>query len=96
MEELIEKGKNFTSEALIQYYNAMINRPDRANVLKSSAKPILFIIGEKDNAIPLQASLQQCHLPAMAHVHILKTGHMGMIEKKSESLQILQSFLGNI
>jgi len=92
MEELIEKGKQFKPEALIQYYHAMINRPDRISVLKTFNKPILFIIGEKDNAIPLQASLQQCHLPHHAHVHILDTGHMGMIEQSEKCKNILLYF----
>jgi pimeloyl-ACP methyl ester carboxylesterase len=96
MEDLIEQGKQFSAETLVQYYHAMINRPDRTAVLKTSDKPVLFIIGEADTAIPLQASLQQCHLPAMAHVHILSTGHMGMIEESSTSTEMLESFLQNI
>jgi pimeloyl-ACP methyl ester carboxylesterase len=93
MEQLIEEGKKISPEALIQYYEAMINRPDRTEVLKTYKKPILFVIGEKDNAIPFQSSLQQCYLPAIAHVHILDTGHMGMIEKTEESLAIVKSFI---
>ena len=93
MEDLIEEGKNFKPEALIQYYHAMINRPDRTDVLKTFNKPVLFIIGEKDNAVPMQASLLQCHLPAIAHVHLLDTGHMGMIEQSERSSVIVESFL---
>ena len=93
MEDLIEEGKNFKPEALIQYYHAMINRPDRTDVLKTFNKPVLFIIGEKDNAVPMQASLLQCHLPAIAHVHLLDTGHMGMIERSDRSSVIVESFL---
>ena len=96
MEDLIEEGKKFRPEALIQYYHAMINRPDRTEVLKIFKKPVLFIIGEKDNAVPLQASLQQCHFPSVAHVHILDTGHMGMIEESSRSLSAIEFFLQNI
>ena len=96
MEDLIEEGKNFKPEALIQYYHAMINRPDRTDVLKTFNKPVLFIIGEKDNAVPMQASLLQCHLPAIAHVHLLDTGHMGMIEQSERSSVIVESFLQNI
>ena len=96
MEDLIEEGKNFKPEALIQYYHAMINRPDRTDVLKTFNKPVLFIIGEKDNAVPMQASLLQCHLPAIAHVHLLDTGHVGMIEKSERSFHIVESFLQNI
>ncbi len=97
IEMLIEQGKNLTLEALIQYYHAMINRPDRTHVLKIFTKPVLFIIGQKDNAIPLQASLQQCHLPAISHVHILENvGHMGMIEEQKKCSGLLLSFLQNI
>lgn len=96
MEDLIEEGKKFSPKALIQYYHAMINRPDRTEVLKTFKKPVLFIIGEKDNAVPLQASLQQCHFPSVAHVHIFDTGHMGMIEESRRSLAAIESFLQNI
>ena len=96
MEDLIKEGKNFTPEALIQYYHAMINRPDRTEVLKTFSKPVLFVIGEKDNAVPMQAALQQCHLPAISHVHILDSGHMGMIEETSKALMAIESFLQNI
>ena len=96
MEDIIEEGKKFSAEALIQYYYAMINRPDRTEVLKIFKNPVLFIIGEKDNVIPLQASLQQCYLPAIAHVHILDTGHMGMIEESYKSIALIKSFLENI
>ncbi|MEO7293195.1 MAG: alpha/beta hydrolase [Ginsengibacter sp.] len=96
MEDIIEEGKKFKPEALIQYYQAMINRPDRTKFLKTFKKPILFIIGEKDNAIPLQASLQQCHQPSISHVHILDIGHMGMIEESAGSSAIVESFLQNI
>jgi pimeloyl-ACP methyl ester carboxylesterase len=96
MEILIEEGKKFNPEALIQYHQAMINRPDRTGVLKNFEKPVLFIIGEKDNAIPLQTSLQQCHLPAIAYANILEIGHMGMIEDTKKCKDILLSFLQNI
>lgn len=92
--ELIEAGKEFTGEALIQYYEAMIKRPDRTAVLRAFPKPVLFIIGEFDTAIPLQTSLQQCHLPPISHVHILgESGHMGMWEEAEKANKILQQFL---
>lgn len=96
MEALIEEGKNISAASLIQYYYAMIYRPDRTDILKNFTKPVLFIIGEKDTAVPMQASLQQCHMPAIAQVHILDSGHMGMIEQSERSLSIVESFLQNI
>ena len=91
---LIEKGKSFTAEALIQYYDAMIQRPDRTAVLKNFSNPILFIFGTEDKAVPLQDSLEQCHIPVTSHVHILKNaGHMGMWEDKEKCNRAILQFL---
>ncbi len=93
---LIEQGKSFTNAALIQYYDAMINRPDRTAILQNFNKPILFIIGEHDQAIPLQSSLQQCYLPSQSHVNILtQSAHMGMWEEKEKANNLLFNFLVN-
>ncbi len=94
MEALIEKGNDFTAAALIQYYKAMIARPDRTAVLTTFNKRILFIIGEQDKAVPLQSSLQQCYLPAQSHVHILaSSAHIGMWEEEDKANKILLNFL---
>lgn len=96
VESLLNKGKKFTAETLIQYYQAMIVRPDRTAVLKNFNKQVLFIIGEQDMAIPLEISLQQCYLPARSDVHILKeTAHMGMLEESEKANAILLHFLVN-
>jgi pimeloyl-ACP methyl ester carboxylesterase len=90
---LIDSAENFTAESLIQYYYAMINRPDRIHVLETFSKPILFIIGEDDTAIPLKSSLLQCHIPLISYVHILpQVGHMGMMEKP-DTAKLIASFL---
>jgi pimeloyl-ACP methyl ester carboxylesterase len=90
----IEKSKNFTDSAIIAYYQAMINRPNRTDVLKNFNKPILFIIGEHDKAVPFEQSMQQCYLPNQSHIHILRhSAHMGMLEeadKVNETLLKLQ------
>lgn len=83
--ELIEQGKNFSKEALIQYYTAMMNRPDRTSVLEKSTVPVLFIIGSEDVAAPLDDLLKQVSLPSVSYIHIIKAvGHMGMWEKPAE------------
>jgi len=97
VEALIEAGKNFTDDALIQYYEAMIARPERISVLKTFVKPILFIIGQHDQAIPFDASMKQCHLPQVSHVHILRdSAHMGMWEEEEKANSSLLSFLQQV
>ena len=90
----ISRLVNFSPAALIAYYEAMIQRPDRTQLLKESAIPVLFIMGEQDQAIPLQDGLQQCHLPDRSSIHILRqSGHMGMLEEMEKSNNELENFL---
>jgi pimeloyl-ACP methyl ester carboxylesterase len=94
IDQLLEKGANFSSQTLIQYYEAMIARPDRTNVLVQARFPVLFIMGLEDKAVPFSHSLQQSHLPAIGHISILReSGHMGMLEEPAKSLLILTDFL---
>jgi pimeloyl-ACP methyl ester carboxylesterase len=94
VEALIEDAKKFTDKALVQYYEAMIARPDRSEILRRFNHPVLFLIGEHDAAVPLQASLQQCYLPAQSHVHILgNSAHMGMWEEPEKANEFLLQFL---
>lgn len=94
IDEFITSLSNFSPDALVSYYTAMIQRPERTEILKKARIPVLFIIGEYDNAVPLQDSLQQCYLPEKSYIHILsKSGHLGMLEEADKSNQILKSFL---
>jgi len=82
VEDLIEQGKSFSEEALVQYYTSMMNRPDRTAVLAEAVVPVLFIIGTEDTAAPLDDLLKQVHLPKMADINIIEdAGHMSMLEK---------------
>jgi pimeloyl-ACP methyl ester carboxylesterase len=92
--EFIDTLKSFTPAALISYYNAMMDRPDRTSILKNTKNPVLFIAGEHDNAIPINDVLKQCHLPEKSYIHVLKkSGHMGMMEETGNANRILEEFL---
>jgi len=90
-------SKNIPPETLIQYYEAMILRPDRTSVLRSFSKPVLFICGKYDTAVPLEISLKQSQIPAVTFLHILQhSGHLGMWEEDKLSSKLLLEFLKNI
>ena len=94
VEDLVEKSKSFTNEAIVAYYHAMINRTDRTAVLKNFNKPILFIIGQHDKAIPFEQSMPQSYLPNQAYIHILRSSaHMGMQEEADKVNEALVQFL---
>jgi pimeloyl-ACP methyl ester carboxylesterase len=93
VDSFIESLNNFSPESLVYYYQAMISRPDRTNLLKNAKIPVLFIMGEHDTAILLQDTLKLCSLPEKAYIHILrKSGHMGMMEEADLSNDFLKQF----
>ncbi len=97
IEELVARGHNFTPPALVSYYEAMIQRPNRAELLKNTRVPVLFIMGKYDTAVPMEDVLKQCHLPEKSYIHILrKSSHMGMLEETGVSNSILDEFLWEI
>lgn len=92
--KLISSLNNFSADALVSYYEAMMKRPDRTNILQKAFVPVLFIMGKYDNAVPLKDSLEECHLPEKSYIHILhQSGHMGMLEETEKSNRILEEFL---
>lgn len=94
IDEFIGGLSNFSAPALVSYYEAMMERPDRTDLLKTTNLPVLFVIGEYDNAVPVQDSLKQSHLPEKSYIHILHhSGHMGMLEEETNSNDILKKFL---
>jgi pimeloyl-ACP methyl ester carboxylesterase len=94
VQELIDRFTNFQDAALVHYYDAMMQRPDRTHILKKFPGPVLFIMGEHDTAIPLADGLKQSHMPRLCYIHILRnSGHMGMIEETDRCREILQKFI---
>jgi pimeloyl-ACP methyl ester carboxylesterase len=91
---LVERSRQFTPEAIVKYYEAMIARPDRTAVFKTFTGPVLFIIGEHDKAVPFEQSMQQCYLPTQSHVQILRnSAHMGMWEETDKTNAALLQFV---
>jgi pimeloyl-ACP methyl ester carboxylesterase len=95
--KLVDRYANFRIESLVQYLGAMKDRVATTGVLKEIRKPVLFIMGEEDKAVPLKDALEQCHLPRISYIHILThTAHMGMIENTSLCNSIVDRFLEEI
>lgn len=94
VEEFIRGLHNFSSEAVVSYYEAMMKRPDRTHVLKATRLPVLFVIGDHDKAIPVNDSLEQTHLPEISYIDLLhQSGHMGMLEEPNKSNELLKKFI---
>jgi pimeloyl-ACP methyl ester carboxylesterase len=94
LEEMIARYSSFDPLNLAAYYEAMILRPDLTTVLQSINKPVLFIIGKQDKAIPFEDSMKQSHIPPLAFIEIMENAaHMAMWEEKEKSSRVILSFL---
>lgn len=92
--EMIELYSNFSPSSLVAYTEAMMNRPDRSEILKKFPKPVLLIIGEFDTAIPIEQSLKMCRIADFAYIYIAAhSGHLGMLEEPEFCLKSMQDFL---
>ena len=92
--QLIAQGSIILPQAIIDALTAMRDRKDRTEILKNVEFPVLYIIGKFDAAIPLQTSLEQCHLAKDSQAYFLsESGHMGMIEEPSKSARVILNFL---
>lgn len=93
---LIHNATYYSADAIIAALLAMRLRSDRTAVLRNITCPVLFFIGKLDVAIPLEMSLEQTHLPAVADIRILNTaGHMGMFEAPRSTSKAMREFLNN-
>ncbi len=93
VDELISQGNQFTAEALIAYYTAMINRPNRSHILQKTTVPVLFFIGEEDKAVNPADALAQTALPAVCMAKLVPgIAHMGMLEATTELNHTIEEF----
>ena len=94
VEALLQRSERFSPDVLTGYYEAMLRRPDRRDVMEKSPVPVLMIIGKQDNAVPLKESLQLISLAEMTFVYMLdQVAHMGMWEAVPESNKALMEYL---
>lgn len=83
-------------ETLVQYVAAMRDRSDRRSVLDDFEKPVLIIAGEKDEVIPLDTLMDQAIQLRRGRLSILSdTGHMGMLESTTRSVEIVTQFIAS-
>jgi len=93
IQNLIDEARSTASENVIAAQNGMKLRTDKLNFLAKAAYPIMFIAGKKDSRIPIENIIEQAKLPKHSELIMLsEVGHMGFIEARAKTEQIIQSF----
>jgi pimeloyl-ACP methyl ester carboxylesterase len=92
--KFMEQGGKYEPKGIFRAAEAMMARPDRADIWAGLQIPCLHISGEKDSMIPLETSLKQAILPDSVMVEVMRdTGHMGPTEAPEAIAGYLQKFL---
>lgn len=93
IETLKDRAKRYSVETLVQSSRAMIERKNHEQTLKSAQVPIQFIMGAKDNLVPLNDFGQQASLPSISVLKVFPDmGHMGMFESAELTIREISSF----
>jgi len=96
--DLLKKhASEISPEGIIAAIEGMKQRSSKLDLLMQAKIPFLFIAGKEDSRIPVQNVMAQAILPELAEVLILSNvGHMGFIEAKTETLQMIKGFLNQV
>jgi pimeloyl-ACP methyl ester carboxylesterase len=94
IDALLTSMKQVSGTTFIQYYRAMMQRPDRSNLLKAAPYPVMFIIGQEDEIVQPADTLQLADITANAYIHVLdNVGHMSMLEAPEAFTHLLVEFM---
>ncbi|MBL7717833.1 MAG: alpha/beta hydrolase [Flavipsychrobacter sp.] len=94
IEEQVKRGMELEADSMVAFYEAMMNRPDRTDLLEKATFPVQFIIGKEDALVPAEVALAQSRMASRNFVSLYSnTGHMSMIEQPSSLARDLSDFV---
>ena len=88
---IINKAKRLHPKNIAALTNAMKDRADNTEWIKTNQKKIVFIQGEKDTVMPSAVSTQMCKANGIKFIEIPDSGHMSAYENTSELNRILKT-----
>ena len=90
VDELVKKSSQLPAEALSAGVRAIAGRPDRTQVLKAAAFPVVIIAGRQDKIIPFEKSEALFGMPSQGQPVVLdEAGHLGMLETPGPLVEAL-------
>ena len=94
VEEQIATSRTISEGALINFYTAMIERPDSAAVLENAPFPVQWITGGEDNVIPMQKILPYCHKSPINFLTFYpECAHVSMAEAPGKLTKDIKEFI---
>ena len=90
---LIDIASMTSNEGVIAALNAMMNRPDRNQVLKVLQIPKYSFIGREDNFIPFEKGMEWANANGMNPIVFENSGHMSFIEEKDACVKAVMNIM---
>lgn len=97
IDDLVEQVHITEDEGIVALLGGMIERKDQNDMLRQSGVKQLFILGRKDNYIPVEAAEEFISKNPQAEVVWLdESGHMGFIEQPGQCAEALLDFISRL
>jgi len=97
LQPYIDLYKNLPADALAAGMTAIMNRPDRTHVLREAQFPVLLVLGEEDQVVPFDKTIELSDLSHQISVApIERAGHLSMVEQPEPALGVLRVFVGQV
>ena len=94
IEELTEQVFITEDEGIVALLNGMIARKDQNEMLRATKVPVLFILGRRDNYLPVEvAEKMVSEHPEAQVVWLEHSGHMGFLEEPEATAAALLDFV---
>ena len=91
---VVDKGMELPGGTLAAFYQAIMDRTDKRQVLAGLDFPIQWIIGSEDTATPMKEAMEQCHIAPVNLVSLYRNcGHMSFLEQPEQLIADLQQML---
>ncbi|GAB3751029.1 alpha/beta fold hydrolase [Spirosoma pomorum] len=97
VKQLVASYRTLPADALAVGMGAIMGRPDRTHVLREATIPMRLVLGKDDQLIPYEQTRQLADLSDQIDVALIdQAGHLSMIERPKESVNVLLSFLDRL
>ncbi|WP_162902924.1 alpha/beta fold hydrolase [Taibaiella koreensis] len=79
--KVVDTGMKLSTASLAAFYQAIMERSDKRELLDRLDCPLQWIIGNEDTATPMKDALEQCHRARVNAVSLYEPcGHMSFLE----------------
>ncbi len=87
IEDMVRIASKTSDDGVIVALNAMINRPDRNEVLRALRVPKYSFVGKEDNFISFEKGIEWADANGMISIVFENSGHMSFIEEKEKCVE---------